>query len=62
MDKVLGRKIVVVDVPVVLAYDNRPEYKVQEFPVRDLTRETLQHQIQEAFEEETRRIGRPSRD
>lgn len=56
-DKLLGRKTLLVDVPSVLQYDNRPEYEIHEFPIRDLTRETLGYRIREAFEVETRRIS-----
>src|SRR5690242_19322940 len=60
MDKISGKRILVVDVPSVLQYDNRPEYKDQEFPIRDLTRETLRHQVLEAHEQELRRIRETS--
>jgi len=56
MDKVLGRRTVVIDVPSILLYDNRPEYEIQEFPVKDLTRDTLRERIREAYENELRRI------
>lgn len=59
-DKLLGRKTLIVDVPSVLQYDNRPEYEIQDFPVKDLTRETLQYRIKEAYEEESRRIQQTS--
>lgn len=45
MDEVLGKRIIAVDVPSILLYDNRPEYEVQEFPIKELSRETLQHRI-----------------
>lgn len=60
LDKLFGRRVVIVDVPTVLVYDNRPEYDIQDFPVKDLTRETLQHRIKEAFEDESRRIQQTS--
>ena len=56
MDKVLGKKTVLIDVPSVLLYENRPEYEIQEFPIRDLTKETLKHRIREAYEQESHRI------
>lgn len=55
-DKVLGRSPIRIDVPVTLAYDNRPEYVMQEFPISDLTRESLRYRVQEVFEEESRRL------
>ena len=60
LDKLFGKRVVIVDVPTVLVYDNQPEYDIQDFPVKDLTRESLQHPIKEACEEESRRIQRPS--
>ena len=60
LDKLFGKRVVIVDVPRVLVYDNRPEYDIQDFPIVDLTRETLQHRVKEAFEEESRRIQRTS--
>jgi len=60
LDKLFGKRVVIVDVPTVLVYDNRPEYDIQDFPVKDLTRETLQHRIKEAFEDESRRIQQTS--
>lgn len=56
LDKLFGKRVVIVTVPPVLAYDNRPEYDIQEFPIKDLTRESLQHRVKEAFEEESKRI------
>ena len=56
MDKVLGKRTVLIDVPSVLLYDNRPEYKLQEFPIRDLTKDALQHRIREAYDQESQRI------
>jgi hypothetical protein len=58
LDKLFGKRVIIVEVPTVLIYDNRPEYAIQDFPIKDLTRETLQHRIKEAFEEESRRIQR----
>ncbi len=60
LDKVLGKRTLLIDVPLILLYDNQPEYEIQEFPIRDLARETLQHRIREAFEEESRRIRQTS--
>jgi hypothetical protein len=60
LDKLFGKRVVIVDVPMVLVYDNRPEYDIQDFPIKDLTRETLQHRVKEAFEEESRRIQQTS--
>lgn len=60
MDKALGRKTLQINVPSVLLYDNRPEYELQEFPIRDLIKETLKYRIHEAFEEESRRIRETS--
>lgn len=60
MDKILRRKTQKIDVPSVLRYDNRPEYAIQEFPIRDLTRDTLRLRIREAFDNETRRIRETS--
>lgn len=60
LDKLFEKRVAIVDVPTVLAYDNRPEYDIQYFPIKDLTRETLQHRVKEAFEEESRRIQRTS--
>lgn len=62
MDKVLRRKTLQINVPSVLLYDNRPEYELQEFPIRDLMKETLRYRIHEAFEEESRRIRETSGD
>ena len=56
MDKVLGKKTVLIDVPSVLLYDNRPEYEIHEFPIMDLTKETLQHRIRETCEQESQHI------
>ena|ERR1043166_8594072 len=56
MDKVLGRRALVIDVPSILQYDNRPEYEIQEFPIRDLAKETLRHRIRESYEVESQRI------
>lgn len=56
MDEVLDRWSTSIDVPVTLAYDNRPEYEVKEFPISDLTRDALRIRVKEAFEEETHRI------
>ena len=44
-DKVLGKRTLVIDVPSVLQYDNRPEYEIKEFPIRDLAKETLRQRI-----------------
>ena len=60
IDKLFGKRVVSVDVPAILLYDNRPEYDIQDFPIKDLTRETLQHRIREAFEEESKRIHQSS--
>lgn len=60
MDKLFGKRTVVIEVPTVLIYDNRPEYDIQEFPISNLTRETLQHRIREAFDQETTRIRQTS--
>lgn len=60
LDKLFGKRVVIVEVPTILVYDNRPEYDIQDFPIKDLTRETLQHRVKEAFEEESRRIQRTS--
>jgi len=60
MDKVLRRKTLHINVPSILLYDNRPEYEIQEFPIRELTQETLKHQIHEAIENELRRIRESS--
>ena len=60
LDKVFGESVVKIDIPTVLVYDNRPEYDIQDFPVKDLTRESLQYRIKEAFEQESRRIQRTS--
>ncbi len=60
MDKSLGGRTLMIDVPSVLIYDNRPEIELQEFPIRDLTKETLTYQIRDAFEEESRRIRETS--
>ncbi len=57
MDRVLGRWSITMEIPVTLAYDNRPEYEVKEFPISDLTRESLYHRILEAFQKESHRIG-----
>lgn len=57
MDKVLGRWSIGIDVPVTLAYDNRPEYVMKEFPISDLMRDGLRLRVKEAFEEETDRIA-----
>ena len=57
MDKVLGRWSVRIEVPVTLAYDNRPEYSIKEFPISDKTKDSLYYHVQEAFEKESRRIG-----
>ena len=57
LDKVLGKWSVRIDVPVTLVYDNRPEYKIKEFPISDLTKESLRCRVEEAFVEESRRIG-----
>lgn len=57
MDKVLGRWSVRIEVPVTLAYDNRPEYSIKEFPISDLTKESLRHRVREAYEEESCRIA-----
>jgi hypothetical protein len=60
MDKVLGKRTLQIDVPLVLLYDNRPEYEIQEFPIRDLTRETLRCRIRDAYDDELRRIRETS--
>lgn len=60
MDKVFGKRTVVIAVPAVLMYDNRPEYDVQEFPISNLTRETLQQRIREEFDRESMRIRQTS--
>jgi hypothetical protein len=60
-DKLFGKRIVVVEVPAVLVYDNRPEYEIQEFPIKDLSRESLRHRVLEAYQEELRRIRETSR-
>ena len=56
MDKILGKWSIRIDVPVTLAYDNRPEYVIKEFPISDLTKESLRVRVHEAFEKESRRI------
>ncbi len=56
MDKVLGKRTVLIEVPSVLFYDNRPEYGIQEFSISDLTRETLKHRIRDAYDQESQRI------
>jgi hypothetical protein len=37
MDQILGKRITEIDVPGTLIYDNRPEFDIKEFPIRDLT-------------------------
>ena len=59
-DELFGKRIVVVDVPSTLQYDNRPEYENKEFPIRDLTKETLRHRVLEAYDAELRRIRETS--
>lgn len=56
MDKLFGKRVLTIDVPAVLQYDNRPEYDVQEFPISNLAADTLRERIREAFEKELQRI------
>lgn len=55
-DKILGSRIIVIEVPTVLTYDNRPEIDLPDFPLSDRTRESLQYRVRDAFEVEIRRI------
>lgn len=57
-DKVLGKWSLRIDVPLILVYENRPEYEIKEFPIRELTKESLRYRVQEAFEQETCRLDR----
>jgi len=61
MDKVLGRWSIRIDIPVTLAYDNRPEYVIKEFPISNMTKDSLYQLVKEAFELESHRIERGSR-
>lgn len=57
-DRVLGKWSIRIDVPFMLAYDNRPEYTIKEFPISDLTKDSLHYRVKEAFEDESRRISK----
>ena len=60
MDKGLGLRTLVIDVPSILLYDNRPEYEIKEFPIKDLTKDTLRERIHGAYDDELRRIRETS--
>ncbi|MFO0706707.1 MAG: hypothetical protein U0412_07610 [Nitrospira sp.] len=57
VDEVLDEWSAKIDIPVTLAYDNRPEYEIKEFPISDEMRESLGKKVRKVFEEESHRIA-----
>ncbi len=57
LDEALEEWSTMIDVPVTLTYDNRPEYVMKEFPISDQIRDSLREKVQKAFEAETHRIA-----